>query len=170
MDCPMKNFTTTSTQTTYEVNGVRYQRLEDIPQEFRKFFEDRDGNGIPDFIESFSEGSKSVMRIAQHRFDRKTLVDSDLGRALEPFDLHDHDQPATLRCSSCGFDLREAKIGGQCPECGQQVTRTIRQQSLGSNSSRCLDFLYEHPGLIGTLVIIVIAVVYLIYALRSVVF
>jgi hypothetical protein len=43
---------TISTKKEWNINGVTYSSLEDIPEEFKKYVEDKDNNGIPDFIEA----------------------------------------------------------------------------------------------------------------------
>ncbi|MEM9020189.1 MAG: DUF4190 domain-containing protein [Planctomycetota bacterium] len=54
---------------------------------------------------------------------------------------HDQGQiePASYRCSNCGYDLSGSAIGGFCPECGTPVTDSIRLavgQSGGTGSSQ----------------------------------
>ncbi len=53
---------TTRTETTngvirYFVNEKMYERLEDVPEEFRKHFLDQNNNGIPDQMENIFSGS-----------------------------------------------------------------------------------------------------------------
>jgi hypothetical protein len=48
---------TTNGVTRYFVNGKMYERLEDVPEEFRTHFLDRNNNGIPDQIENIFSGS-----------------------------------------------------------------------------------------------------------------
>jgi hypothetical protein len=48
---------TTNGVTRYFVNEKMYERLEDMPEEFRKQFLDQNNNGIPDQIENIFSGS-----------------------------------------------------------------------------------------------------------------
>jgi hypothetical protein len=48
---------TTNGVTRYFVNEKMYERLEDVPEEFRKHFLDQNNNGIPDQIENIFSGS-----------------------------------------------------------------------------------------------------------------
>jgi hypothetical protein len=39
------------TSKTYIINGKTYTRLEDIPEEFKSMFDDKDNDGIPDQLD-----------------------------------------------------------------------------------------------------------------------
>ncbi len=39
-------------KTTYNINGKEYHSLEEVPEEFRRLLEDKDGDGCPDWIQS----------------------------------------------------------------------------------------------------------------------
>jgi hypothetical protein len=36
--------------TTYTIDGQQYDRLEDVPEQYRELFADREGDGYPDFL------------------------------------------------------------------------------------------------------------------------
>ena len=56
-----------------EVNGVRYDRLEDVPAEYQRYLEDKDGNGIPDLVESAPDSARNMIRV-----EKRTIHSSDL--------------------------------------------------------------------------------------------
>src|SRR5262245_34223730 len=102
---------------TYTVNGVKYDRLEDVPEQFRVLFKDADGNGIPDIFES-----GDAVRISKEtRHVVTTVTGSSPARTL----LSKTTTPATIRCAQCGYDLTGSTIGKECPECGLPVAASI---------------------------------------------
>jgi hypothetical protein len=42
--------------TRYFINGNTYERIEDVPEEYKKYFQDKDDNGIPDHIDEVFTG------------------------------------------------------------------------------------------------------------------
>jgi hypothetical protein len=60
----------------YTINGVSYDRLEDVPPHLRPLVDDRDGNGIPDAFERlFPPNFAPEVKMA-HVVSRKFLVNS----------------------------------------------------------------------------------------------
>lgn len=73
-----------------EINGVKYSRIEDVPAEFRALLEDKNNNGIPDFVESFSaDGGKNVVKIERRTIRTNTATDGDIRRLLKNTSLLD---------------------------------------------------------------------------------
>jgi hypothetical protein len=48
------------------VNGKEYNSIEDVPKEFKVMFEDKDNNGIPDFVEGILAGENDLKNSAVH--------------------------------------------------------------------------------------------------------
>lgn len=74
-----------SERVSYEINGQRYERLEDVPPEFRALLEDADGNGIPDFVERLSESSdasKTVITVNKQIVKTSATIDPSAARLL----------------------------------------------------------------------------------------
>jgi len=132
--------------TTYEVNGVRYSRLEDVPAELRKHFMDNDGNGIPDVIDAATDGLKTITttKVTNINMNDGALVMSPELKRL----LRDGTQSSNSRllvgalrdfkdikieCCQCGYDLTGTAVGSKCPECGTDVRQSI--QALVDRSS-----------------------------------
>ena len=42
-------------------------------------------------------------------------------------------QPARLRCTACGYDMTGLTLAGRCPECGQTVQRSMREQAAAAS-------------------------------------
>ncbi len=141
---------------TYEHNGVRYSRLEDMPPHVRELFVDRDGNGIPDSIDQFlKEQGKNVQVSKTERNTVQTIGprvitrltargDLDFAHAMSKTEHMD-----TLHCAKCGYDLKGTAVGANCPECGTPVTATIQQ---AANPSRTqyplwLEVMMEFPAM-----------------------
>jgi hypothetical protein len=45
------NMTNANGATTYSIGDRTYHRLDDVPPEYRPFFADKDGDGVPDFVQ-----------------------------------------------------------------------------------------------------------------------
>ncbi len=142
---------------TYEINGRKYHRLEDVPAEFRGLFVDRDGNGVPDVIERTMHDGKAVVRadtrvmhtsMTGNPLSMLRLTDPKLARAVAASDAME-----TIKCASCGYDLKGTAIGGNCPECGQPVTRSIQQliDPQPSTARNVVSFLLSNPRVISSL-------------------
>jgi len=54
-----KQFATSS--TTYVINGRKYDSLDEVPSEFRRFFEDHDGDGRPDWLQDAVSGTQTLV-------------------------------------------------------------------------------------------------------------
>jgi len=52
-----KQFATSS--TTYVINGRKYNSLDEVPSEFRKFFDDQNGDGRPDWLRDAVSGTQT---------------------------------------------------------------------------------------------------------------
>jgi hypothetical protein len=65
-----------------EINGKRYERLEDVPAEFRRLLEDKDGNGIPDLFEVDAGTTKNTIRIERRVVDSSEMSDAQVRRLL----------------------------------------------------------------------------------------
>jgi hypothetical protein len=115
-------------QTTYEVNGVRHDRLEDVPAEFRGFFGDKDRNGVPDVVDSLTQGLKSTTtsKVTSVRMETTSgQIPNDLRRTIQHELLRDGSRCAKIECCKCGYDLAATAVGGKCPECGTDVHDSV---------------------------------------------
>lgn len=115
-------------KVSYEVNGVKYDRLEDVPAEFRKYFEDKDNNGVPDVIDDAMNADPSATQakmttVKTHHF--VTGNASNPGRGLIAHMLRNPDATAKINCTQCGYDLTGTAVSGKCPECGTDVAASI---------------------------------------------
>lgn len=137
---------------TYEVNGVRYERLEDVPEEFRTFFEDRDGNGLPDVVDQArdrGDAGRSLKKTVVHSEVRSfsgSLDDADVTLGML---LRDRSQPAKLVCARCQYDLSATPVESRCPECGMEVIATILELQRRATSSWRVDRGTLRSGLSG---------------------
>ena len=130
---------TLKTTTTYTVNGVRYDRLEDVPAEFRKLFEDKDDNGVPDIVDSMASGLKSDpnAKVTTVRVEMRTSGTlGDIQRIMKRDLVRGDPQVRRIKCYQCGHDLSGATVGGTCPECGATVNSTIVSMSNPATSTR----------------------------------
>jgi len=59
----------TDGKRTYYVNDVPYDRIQDIPEEYRSYFADADNNGVPDQFDS-------LIKIARGKAGFKDIVDT----------------------------------------------------------------------------------------------
>ena len=50
----------TKKTTKYVINGHEYASLDEIPEQFRAMFEDRDGDGLPDVVQQHMEAGRHV--------------------------------------------------------------------------------------------------------------
>jgi hypothetical protein len=118
--------------TTYQINGVTYTRLEDVPADFRALLQDKDGNGIPDCVEAIVKQphTGNDVRVQTIRTQSAThMLPRSVGQDLAEMLLRDKSRCLALRCAQCGYDLKATPVGGKCPECGLEVAATILQQS-----------------------------------------
>src|SRR5688572_30545917 len=115
---------TVTQHVSYEVNGVRYKSIDEVPAEFRSFFEDKDGNGIPDIVERLPSKTGTTLRF-ESRSVSSSSADLGLSDALRRLSDQPNAIGGSLACSQCGYDLRQTPVGGTCPECGVPVERSI---------------------------------------------
>ena len=67
----------TFSQTKYTYNGREYTSLDEMPPEVRAMFEDKDGDGLPDFINQMMPGAKvNVNKITEVRKEFTTPIPS----------------------------------------------------------------------------------------------
>src|SRR5262245_7303604 len=122
----MKDFTkTTQIHTSYEINGVKYERLEDVPAEFRELIKDADGNGVPDVMDDLlkkappgAHANVTTVRVERQYVSHDGSSMADMARRHL---LRDKSRPMRIRCSQCKYDLSGTAVGGKCPECGTEV-------------------------------------------------
>lgn len=110
------------TRQIFEVNGVRYDRLDDVPPEYRTFFVDEDGNGVPDAADALVRDGGGSARSSEMRIASTTAGMSDLVRKQL---LQNASRAAKIRCTVCDYDLAGTPVGGNCPECGTEVAASI---------------------------------------------
>ncbi len=146
---------------SYEINGRRYERLEDVPVKYRKFFVDANGNGIPDFFEDFTDGEKIVHRVNTSRIVQTHNLNDDVIDILRG-----SADPAELRCARCGYDLQGTSVGGNCPECGQSVAQSIA--AFGRPRTLRMGTMWDVPlhrviQIVGVLLFIIAFLAYMLY-------
>ena len=141
----------------YEINGRKYHRLEDVPNEYRSLFADRDGNGVPDVVERAMKDGNAVRRTEtriSRDFDASDpvsvlrMTDPELARAVAASEALE-----TIRCASCNYDLQGTAVGGNCPECGQPVTRSIQRMIIPqpSTTRNVFTFMLANPRFVSSL-------------------
>ncbi len=125
----MKEHLSSHRRTSYEVNGVKYTRFEDVPKEFRHLFADANDNGIPDFAQSAQHAVRSAINseFQSHTTSSETPRElrTPLGQLPVDAPSSAEEQLSTIRCAQCGYDLTGSSIGAQCPECGHAVLSSI---------------------------------------------
>ena len=55
-----------SSMDKFNVNGKEYDKIEDIPEDFKVMFRDSNSNGIPDFVEGILAGNNDLQNPAVH--------------------------------------------------------------------------------------------------------
>src|SRR5688572_30093395 len=91
---PNRSNRTSHETLSIEINGVRYSRIEDVPAEFRGLLEDKNNNGIPDFVESFSpDGGKNVVKIERRIIRTERASGNDVRRLLKNVKHLDSNNP-----------------------------------------------------------------------------
>jgi hypothetical protein len=81
--------TTINGATTYEVGGQEYHSLEEMPQQYRALFEDRDGDGFPDVLPEMRglppaglpEEPPPAINPADHQAERRQLAEQEVRQA-----------------------------------------------------------------------------------------
>jgi hypothetical protein len=75
-------FVEISSTKKWEINGVVYTNFEDIPEEFRYLVEDKNNNGVPDFVEGVLGGVQGISKtnnmksttVQNFQFDNKNSL------------------------------------------------------------------------------------------------
>jgi hypothetical protein len=155
-------------QVSYEVNGVRYSSIDEVPAECRKFFEDKDGNGIPDIVETLSAGGGKLMRFESQTVntsvgDRRLADILNFGTRGSSLSPTKNLSRTGFACSNCGYDLRQTTLGGTCPECGQSVGQSIGQliEPRRSIGRLVLEIIANHPMMAGNFIVGLVVVILL---------
>ncbi len=66
-----KNVTTQS----IEINGTKYNSVDEVPAEFKHFFTDADSNGVPDFVDSaISNATSEAQDLSEQPNNKKVAV------------------------------------------------------------------------------------------------
>lgn len=108
-----------------EINGVRYDRLEDVPEQYRALIEDRDGNGVPDVID---EAMDDVRRDGFLSIDRLPIVGA-AAAATESARTHPPSGSEPMRCAACGSDITGRAAGDRCAGCGMAILDSIEAEA-----------------------------------------
>lgn len=113
-------------KVTYEINGVKYNRLEDVPAELRALFEDKDNSGVPDVVEDALQWGEPAIHAHMTRvLTEHSSGASPTGHKLVSQLLGRPRAQASITCATCGYDLSGTAVGSKCPECGTDVAATI---------------------------------------------
>jgi hypothetical protein len=134
----------TERYVSIEVNGVKYDSLDDVPEPYRSMLADHDADGVPDMF----QGAEPQIAVS------KTIIESGprSGRRFtRPLDS------TSFSCAECGYNLTGSQIGGRCPECGSPVMESIRRitHPRPSRFWRIIDMCIE-PNLFSVTVFLVI--------------
>jgi hypothetical protein len=95
---PQRPHRTSHESLSIEINGVKYSRIEDVPAEYRALLEDKNNNGIPDFVETLStDAGKNVVKIERRIIRTETATGEDVHRLLKKVNLLDSNDPLPRR-------------------------------------------------------------------------
>lgn len=96
---PKRPIRTSHESLSIEINGVKYSSIDDVPAEFRALLEDKNNNGIPDFVESFTDAKNNVVKIERRTIRTNSATGGDIRRLLEKAEFLDSTDQRPLRDS-----------------------------------------------------------------------
>lgn len=112
----------------YEVNGVEYDALDDVPEEFRDLLRDRDGDGVPD-PPSFDDMRRLMDKLGAGTRDDGTQGFSATFTSESSWTGAADDAPGHGALPSPGRAVRstsesvETRTTDMCPRCGGPAVR-----------------------------------------------